>query len=421
MITIGLDFGTHQTKVCAEYKNGVELNYTFFTFLDSTGKQQYTLPSIIHRRPDGRMDYGYIPANSNGEIIRYFKQATFTVSNIGLKQTDAMYYSVWYLAFILFDLEEKYGTEFTIQMGVPTDGSRLTHQKQLVVRLLAAAYKLVEEVFENDKQAFLDKTWGELWDMTKIPDYSINLKEEYGILVFPEAYACLMPLISSSKVTSGMSLMVDIGGGTTDISFFTIIDHKPRVYDFTSVNKGLNYLTLAERRAHDTRTDSNIKISSEIDKTRKGDFTNSVNQVCVNLINKLRSEFKHQCNLRVERLMDALKTRPIIYTGGGSTFHELRKGYGGFRDVIHISQKEWRTKAIIDMKKIEILGLCPILSTAYGLSISVPDDNIKCSPFRDVFESIRGLEEENSKKTVDSNFGSAYDGFNYADDWDAWK
>lgn len=421
MITIGLDFGTHQTKVCAEYKNGVELNYTFFTFLDSTGKQQYTLPSIIHRRPDGRMDYGYIPANSNGEIIRYFKQATFTSSNIGLKQADAMYYSVWYLAFILFDLEEKYGTEFTIQMGVPTDGSRLTHQKQLAVRLLAAAYKLVEEVFENDKQAFLDKTWGELWDMTKIPDYSINLKEEYGILVFPEAYACLMPLISSSKVTSGMSLMVDIGGGTTDISFFTIIDHKPRVYDFTSVNKGLNYLTLAERRVRDTRTDSNIKISSEIDKTRKGDFTYSVNQVCVNLINKLRSEFKRQCNLRVERLMDALKTRPIIYTGGGSTFHELRKGYGGFKDVIHISQKEWRTKAIIDMKKIEILGLCPILSTAYGLSISVPDDNIKCSPFRDIFESIRGLEEENSKKTVDSNFGSAYGGFNYADDWDAWK
>lgn len=421
MITIGLDFGTHQTKVCAEYKNGVELNYTFFTFLDSTGKQQYTLPSIIHRRPDGRMDYGYIPANSKGEIIRYFKQATFTSSNIGLKQADAMYYSVWYLAFILFDLEEKYGTEFTIQMGVPTDGSRLTHQKQLAVRLLAAAYKLVEEVFENDKQAFLDKTWGELWDMTKIPDYSINLKEEYGILVFPEAYACLMPLISSSKVTNGMSLMVDIGGGTTDISFFTIIDHKPRVYDFTSVNKGLNYLTLAERRVRDTRTDSNIKISSEIDKTRKGDFTNSVNQVCVNLINKLRSEFKRQCNLRVERLMDALKTRPIIYTGGGSTFHELRKGYGGFKDVIHISQKEWRTKAIIDMKKIEILGLCPILSTAYGLSISVPDDNIKCSPFRDIFESIRGLEEENSKKTVDSNFGSAYGGFNYADDWDAWK
>lgn len=419
MITVGLDFGTHQSKVCAEYKQGVELSYTFFTFPDTNGERQYTLPSIIHRRPDGRMDYGYIPANSNGEIIRYFKQATFTTSNIGLKQSDAMYYSVWYLAFIIFDLEEQYGTEFTIQMGVPTDGSRFSQQKQIAVRLLAAAYDLVENVFENDKQAFLNKTWGELWDMTKIPAYSIQLKEEYGILVFPEAYACLMPLISSSKVTTGMSLMVDIGGGTTDISFFTIIDNKPRVYDFTSVNKGLNYLTFAERRTDDSRTDSNIKQSSEIDGSRRHDFNDNIERVCTQLIHKLQREFKLQTTLRLDRLMDALKTRPIVYTGGGSTFSLLRKGYGGFKDVIHISKKEWRTKSVIDMQKIEALGLCPILSTAYGLSISVPDDNIKCSPFRDIFESIRGAEEE--KKRHDSNFGSAYGGFNYADDWDAWK
>ena len=419
MITVGLDFGTHQSKVCAEYKQGVELSYTFFTFPDTNGKRQYTLPSIIHRRPDGRMDYGYIPANSNGEIIRYFKQATFTTSNIGLKQSDAMYYSVWYLAFIIFDLEEKYGTEFTIQMGVPTDGSRLSQQKQIAVRLLAAAYDLVENVFENDKQAFLDKTWGELLDMTKIPAYSIQLKEEYGILVFPEAYACLMPLISSSKVKTGMSLMVDIGGGTTDISFFTIIANKPRVYDFTSVNKGLNYMTFAERRTDDLRIDSNIKLSSEIDSSRRNDFNNSINQVCTHLIQKLQREFRMQTNLDLDRLMDALKIRPIVYTGGGSTFQILRKGYGGFKDVIHISKKEWRTKSVVDMQKIEVLGLCPILSTAYGLSISVPDDNIKCSPFRDIFKNIRGAKEE--KKHHDNKFGSAYGGFSYVDDWDAWK
>ena len=216
-----------------------------------------------------------------------------------------------------------------------------------------------------------------------------------------------------------MSLMVYIGGGTTDISFFTIIDNKPRVYDFTSVNKGLNYLTFAERRTDDSRTDSNIKQSSEIDGSRRNDFNNSINQVCTQLITKLQREFRAQTSLRIDRLMDALKTRPIVYTGGGSTFQILRKGYGGFKDVIHISKKEWRTKSVVDMQKIETLGLCPILSTAYGLSISVPDDNIKCSPFRDIFESVRGAEEE--KKRHDSNFGSAYGGFNYADDWDAWK
>ena len=170
-------------------------------------------------------------------------------------------------------------------------------------------YKYNQKLFENDKQAFLDKTWGELLDMTKIPAYSIQLKEEYGILVFPEAYACLMPLISSSKVTTGMSLMVDIGGGTTDISFFTIIANKPRVYDFTSVNKGLNYLTFAERRTDDLRIDSNIKLSSEIDSSRRNDFNNSINQVCTHLIQKLQREFRMQTNLDLDRLMDALKIR----------------------------------------------------------------------------------------------------------------
>ena len=47
-----------------------------------------------------------------------------------------------------------------------------------------------------------------------------------------------------------MSLMIDIGGGTTDISFFTIEDNKPQVYDFYSINKGLNYLTGANDVIH---------------------------------------------------------------------------------------------------------------------------------------------------------------------------
>lgn len=77
---------------------------------------------------------------------------------------------------------------------------------------------------------------------------------------------------------------------------------------------------------------------------------------------------------------------------------------------------------MVDMQKIEALGLCPILATAYGLSISVPNDNILCSPFRDIFENVRGAEEEKkADKKRDSSFGSALGGFNYADDWDAWK
>ena len=32
MITVGLDFGTHQSKVCIERKEGAEQSYEFFMF-----------------------------------------------------------------------------------------------------------------------------------------------------------------------------------------------------------------------------------------------------------------------------------------------------------------------------------------------------------------------------------------------------
>lgn len=426
MITVGLDFGTHQTKICVEEKNGVELNYSFFKFTDTEGKLQYTLPSIIMIDAQNRLKYGYVPKEKKKKLIRYFKQATFTHNDNGKTKKEATYYSIWYLAFILFDLEEKYGHNFVIQMGVPTDSERLTYRKQLAEIILASAYSLVEDVFKNDKDAFLACTLNELKNKTEVKIYIKEWKETYGMLVFPEAYACLMPLISSSKIVNGMSLMIDIGGGTTDISFFTIKkNHEtkqeyPVVYDFNSINKGLNFLTDSEE-LNSNRLDSSVRNVSEIIKSKRGDYFNGINQVCVALIGKLQKEFKKQCNLHKDRLMDALKSRPIIYTGGGSTFAILRRGYGGFQDVIHISEKEWRTESVQELSTIKALGLCPILSTAYGLSISVTDDDISCEPFRDIFENLRSVEKESGHHVRKYEYGKAYGGFSYGDDYDAWK
>ena len=125
MITVGLDFGTHQTKVCIEEKNGAELSYSFFKFIDTDGQLQYTFPSIINVREDGRLEYGFISPESRRTLIRYFKQSAFRNTPESLiPLEDAMMCSIWYIAFILFVLEEKYGQEFTIQMGAPTDSSQ---------------------------------------------------------------------------------------------------------------------------------------------------------------------------------------------------------------------------------------------------------------------------------------------------------
>ena len=338
-----------------------------------------------------------------------------------MTQELAMYYSVWYIAYILFDLEEVFGQNFTIQMGAPTDSSHVSTAKQIATRIIASAYKLVEEVFESDKQKFLDSNYEQLIEKTELVAYSTDVKEEYGLLVFPEAYACLKPLISQKKIATGMSLMVDIGGGTTDISFFTIENGVPQVYDFFSLNKGLNYLTCADERIREGN-DSNVKDQSEIDNHRRSTFTSEINNVCFNIRNKLLQEFKRQTSLRQDRLLDALKNRPLVYCGGGSTFPVLRVTYAGYKDMKQMSEKEWNTKSMEQIAEIIDRGLCPILSTAYGLAISTEHDDIKMKPFRDIFEGVRGAEEQRSQSENRwSTFGEAYGGFNYADDWDAWK
>ena len=417
MITVGLDFGTHQTKVCIESKEGVELNYTFMKFEDTYHRLFYTLPSIVGVGKDGLLSYGYLPRRYDGRIIRYFKQSTFRPSETGMTQVNAMYFSTWYLAYILFDLEEMYGQEFTIQMGAPTDCGHVNEVKTIATRIIVSAYRLVEDVFANDKQKFLATPMKELVDMTEIIAYTKDIKDEYGLLVFPEAYACLKPLINQGKLAKGMSLMIDIGGGTTDISFFTIENKKPQVYDFFSINKGLNFLTGANEN-NQIGTVVNVLDASEINQGRRNAYINEVNHVCNSLQAKLQHEFKRQTGLENYRLFDALKNRPLVYCGGGSTFKSLRVCYGGYQDRKLISHKEWNAKSVKDMDEIIDNELCPILSTAYGLAISTENDNIVMKPFNDIFENIRGIKEEHQYK---SKFGSVYGGFSYTDDWDAWK
>ena len=419
MITVGLDFGTHQTKVCIESKGGVECNYTFMKFGYNENHMYYTLPSIIGIGKDDKLTYGYLPHDFEGDIIRYFKQAVFrgTSADGAMTQEMSYYYSIWYIANILFELEEIFGQNFSIQMGAPTDSSHINLAKQIATRIIASAYKLVEEVFENNKEKFLATDIDTLKQLTEIVNYSDEIKEEYGLLVFPEAYACLKPLISQKKIETGMNLMIDIGGGTTDISFFTIENNVPQVYDFFSINKGLNYLTCADELKV-LRLNSNVQFASEIDKQRKKTYQGEVKNICNNIQSKLLSEFRLQTSLNKERLLDALKNRPLVYCGGGSKFPALRVAYFDFSGIKQISEKEWNTKSVPQIKELKTQKLFPILSTAYGLAISTEHDNIVIKHFKDIFKKIRGASEDNQ---TTSRYERYNHGFSYTDDYDAIK
>lgn len=413
-ITVGLDFGTHQTKICIEERDSTIRKYRFYEFTDNNGHKQFTLPSIIGIERSGLLRYGYLPNGFRGKVERYFKQGTFTHTNYSTISPRLL--SIWYLSYILFDLEEIYDTNFAIQMGAPTGSSNPERAKSIAVEILASAYHLVEDVFNGNKQQFLQSTIDELKAKTQIQTYSKELKADYQILVFPEAYACLKPLMSQKKIESGMSLMVDIGGGTTDISFFTIEDGLPQVYDYFSLNKGLNYLTQAEKFISENKHYSNVQSVAQIDAARRKAFINAIKQQCHSLQMRLEHEFTKQCKLNVSRLRDALKHRPVIFTGGGSTFATLRVPYAGFTDLHHIGFNNWEQRNIQNMTKLNRTTLCPILSTAYGLAISVADDNIKKKPFRDIFVNFRGATEGKSQY-----YGNRHGDFDYGLDFDAYK
>ena len=65
-IKIGLDFGTHQTKICVQRtpdEGHGEPNYEFFQFSDLQGNNTYFLPSVIQINDDDTLSYGYVDAS----------------------------------------------------------------------------------------------------------------------------------------------------------------------------------------------------------------------------------------------------------------------------------------------------------------------------------------------------------------------
>ncbi len=413
--TIGLDFGTHQTKICVEEKDRLETKYSFITFKDNKGNTSYVLPSIIKLDKNERLTYGFID-NDDGIIIRYFKQATFTENPaIWKHNVNAEYYTIWYLAYILFLLEDEYGTDFSLNFGIPTDNDRYSFLKKKAISLICSAYRLVEEVYDS-KDDFLNESIVSLMEKTEIVPYSADKKEEYGILVFPEAYACLRPLVSRGRIATGMNLMIDIGGGTTDISFFTMEKEKPtdktekpQIYELISVPMGLNFLTKAEENLDSGKLDSNVDANTSLDRIREKDYIREITNTCNRLRQKILSLFRNSTKLYEYRVNNALKNRPVIFTGGGSTFASLRREYGDFSDIKHITIREWGSQSFEDME--DIVRLCPILSTVFGLSISATTDKFKTKPLSDLFIHLKDAEEEDEKDKFEPRSRS------YKDDW----
>ena len=386
MVTVGFDFGTHQTKVCYETIEVGTTFYEVFRFRSTRGEDELTLPSLVRLYADGTLRYGHdAAANETGsQAITYFKQKMFSLAATAKDRDDAKQWAVLYLAFIVFKLDEHFrGEPYTVQMGMPTDADHHHYDfcKRQALTVMASAMLLVRKVFKGDLNAFLRTQHHKLVDvvgqcLALIPNDMREVQERFPILVFPEAYAALIPLINDHKLPEiGPNLFVDIGGGTVDISFFTNqMDssaglNRPCLYYYHSVPYGLNMIT-----GQDMRQSHNIKILQD-QITREGvdRFGEKLKSAVDTMMERLELEYTRLGKTGVMTFQSLcyqmLTGRPICYSGGGSMFSGLRLPISRAGKINYKFTDVKTVSGLIDHSKLHVSDeMFHVLATAFALS-----------------------------------------------------
>ncbi len=477
-IKIGLDFGTHQTKICIcktpDEGHGLP-EYEFMKFVDLQGIDQFFIPSVVQVNKDDTLSYGYVDPNNaktsmkrptlkwtpgiceidvenkaidlcekyskdgkydqndiesmekmlrlktsidkenyeknkkiaqdeyeqalenyhqGKNVFRYFKQAMFAEYPWEGKYEPSML-CIWYLSYILFIIEERFGDQFQINLGVPTDDTTYQQKKETGVQLLVSAFYLVEVVYHNDLKTFLNEKVDQLEKKTKLFEYSDEDKDDYNIKVFPEAYASLIGLTSRGKLSEGMSINVDIGGGTTDISFFVINNGKPKIYKYWSILRGLNYI--AEYSGFDY-SEGDFSSKANIDVIRN--YNKKKELLVYELIQELLKQLRANSRITKSNLRRALEDRIIVYNGGGSIYPAIATPILYFSDVKTVDSNLWTDEIMQD--KTTVKKLANLLTTSFGLSVPDDDEDIEMSDFNSIFSSYQ---KDNSyeKEAIDKD------------------
>lgn len=510
--TIGLDFGTHQTKICVEdASNPAQKIYEFIEFKNLKGKTDYFFPSIVQINNDDTLSYGFVEEkrvkktgykqgvkpmlilppkpnieqyklkypekpikkdmrgysmkdqleyrtifkreekewekkkeeidlfnkkkeeelrnNYNEEVrkandlynenlkkweekvppkkflFRYFKLYTYTGQDWGFEISPKIV-SVWYLTYLLFNLEKEYGNEFFIQMGVPDSSVKNSKNSTIARNLLISANLLMREYKCLDD--FLKAKYTELLNF----DYDQTSNEDFGINILPEAYAGLKSVTNNRVLERGFHLLIDIGGGTTDISIF-MINLKNRRPDILSVNyieEGLNNIYEEYAKKNNTSI-AQIKDTfySEYSKFKEpiSNYKYKLKEFANILVTELKDSFideqeRHCHSSKV--FYKAIEGKPVLYCGGGSLNPIMRREIGLINDI-KLIDKNLLKIPYLKNNNIE-KSLFTLLATSYGLSQQEEESELIMTPISEAFkhlqEKVDDYERRDDYNLIDS-------------------
>jgi len=276
---IGIDFGTYQTKVCVNYLDSNPQQHEFFQF-NNEGEDSYFIPSKVYLLKDGKFRYGSYHNTDIDKIFNYFKIASAEderfriVSDIensmynpdkNFKQLTPEFLSVIFITHVLLEVRNHYNKQlqtstktglrglfsrlqniqdekhsFSVRLGIPTEYSKEINllRRRKFETILLISEKLQQRI-KYSIESFAGLSKQELiYEISLIQneikesnsDFETLLNEQYRISVYPESAAGLLYFSKSGKLDTGLYASIDIGGGTSDISYFNVQPDKKIMY-----------------------------------------------------------------------------------------------------------------------------------------------------------------------------------------------
>lgn len=331
-------------------------------------------------------------------IYKYFKISTFSNTTKWEGDVSPKVLSTWFLTYVLFCVFEEYPDEVSFQMGIPESiGEKFaTIQKRTAEDIFYTAYRLYKLFIR--KEDFLNASIDFLQSVTDFKSYKIDYYKGSQVLILPEAFAGLLSIIQQGKIGIGMTLLVDIGGGSTDISLFNVISNRsgqlPNISRIISIHRGLNYIYSLYKDAHYDMDIEEIRLlfakNPSVFKTEVEAFRRELASLVYDEIYYPLQKAALKQGISTERLTQMIEDRPVIFTGGGGVYEVFHKSIHRFTEPVSVSKDLLSLKNVTNKRLTD--NELSILSVAYGLSIPQVKEP-EMTPLNQLFRHISFHEE----------------------------
>ncbi len=453
-VRVGLDFGTHQTKVCVNYKKNGQVPVFEFINFGTKENPNLFLPSILNIHEDDKTSVGI--SYSASKSYRYFKIASAEDEAFrgisGLEKNKEHYdlgrfdsvspevLSIIFLAHAIGIIKDRFEKshqptenkskkgsflgrflggkdtndekvadhDYYFQIGIPTEWS--AEKNRWRRKKFEQILYLANDIIETHSYHFIrDLPFKTVLDLVKNHFEILERKLKHStwdeiitdgkISAFPETAAGLTYLVKTEKIGEGYYLALDIGGGSSDISFFRV--HANRTFEYLaseSLMIASNDVYAEYRKATTNNISSIENVQEQLGSTNRDQLERDeyYKRAYKHTMSRLSKKIKRIYNERVywhfkkTVANQKFNEQSCFLYGGGSLLHRPIKGIGNLMHeiLLHDQGTEWNlnaTRTHAHIEKVTDLNIphrvkpdgweknLPLLIVPLGLSYIQPD------------------------------------------------